>query len=170
MMPSTQAISKSKLEMIYTTLQVVAYEVSLMKAKLTGAVLGLIVLVGLVSMMPAAYAKQDQPIGGIIEPLSTLTSSIRQGSTNIHLYDVSSSIGGLHIRLEWYNTDSSLILIAVRPDGSLHNFYRDSSDGSVNGVIEVVITYPQQDVWKFYVYGENVSGLQSYMLTITEIV
>lgn len=94
------------------------------------------------------------------------TQSISQGQTITHNINVGSGVNYLEADLNWGDTSDSLTLSVYTPSGSKIGTYRDSSDGSVNGRIHLNIDpsqgYVQQGTWKFKVYGESVSGTQSY--------
>jgi hypothetical protein len=94
------------------------------------------------------------------------TQSITQGQTRTHNLNVGSGVNYLEVDLNWGDTSDSLTLSVYTPSGSKVGTYRDNSDGSVNGRIHFSIDpsqgYVQQGTWKFNVYGESVSGTQSY--------
>ncbi|WP_245860390.1 pre-peptidase C-terminal domain-containing protein [Methanosarcina spelaei] len=92
--------------------------------------------------------------------------SISQGHTITHNVNVGSGVNYLEVDLNWGDTSDSLTLSVYTPSGSKLGTYSDNSDGSVNGRIRINIDpsqgYVQQGTWKFKVYGESVSGTQSY--------
>jgi hypothetical protein len=94
------------------------------------------------------------------------TQSISQGQTITHNVNVGSGVNYLEVDLNWGDTSDSLTLSVYTPSGSKLGTYSDNSDGSVNGRIRINIDpsqgYVQQGTWKFKVYGESVSGTQSY--------
>ncbi|AKB54123.1 hypothetical protein MSBR2_1287 [Methanosarcina barkeri 227] len=94
------------------------------------------------------------------------TQSISQGQTITHNVNIGSGVNYLEVDLNWGDTSDSLTLSVYTPSGSKLGTYHDSSDGSVNGRIHFSIDpsqgYVQQGTWKFKVYGESVSGTQSY--------
>lgn len=94
------------------------------------------------------------------------TQSITQGQTITHNVNVGSGVNYLEVDLNWGDTSDSLTLSVYTPSGSKLGTYRDNSDESVNGRIRLDIDpsqgYVQQGTWKFKVYGESVSGTQSY--------
>ncbi len=98
------------------------------------------------------------------------TQSISQGQTITHNVNVGSGVNYLEVDLNWGDTSDSLTLSVYTPSGSKIGTYRDSSDGSVNGRIHLNIDpsqgYVQQGTWSFKVYGESVSGTQSYTLNV----
>lgn len=97
------------------------------------------------------------------------TQSITQGQTITHNVNVGSGVNSIEVDLYWGDTSNSLTLSVYTPSGSKVGTYRDNSDGSVNGRIHLNIDpsqgYVQQGTWKFKVYGESVSGSQSYTFT-----
>ena len=105
-------------------------------------------------------------------PVSILsTQSITQGQTINHYVSVGSGVNYLEVNLNWGDTSDSLTLKIYNPSGTqIGGTYRDSSDGSVNGRIHLNIDpsqgYVQQGSWKFKVYGESVSGTQSYTFNV----
>lgn len=102
--------------------------------------------------------------------LLRLTQYITQGQTITHNVNVGSGVNYLEVDLNWGDTSDSLTLSIYTPSGSNLGTYRDSSDGSVNGRIHLNIDpsqgYVEQGTWKFKVYGESVSGTQSYTLGV----
>ena len=100
-----------------------------------------------------------------ISPLRS-TQSISQGQTITHYMSVGSGVNYLEVDLNWGDTSDSLTLSVYTPSGSKLGTYHDSYDGSTNGRIRLNINpsqgYVQQGTWKFKVYGESVSGTQSY--------
>ncbi len=95
-----------------------------------------------------------------------LSQSISQGQTITNNVNVGSGVNYLEVDLNWGDTSDSLTLNVYTPSGSKLGTYRDNSDGSANGRIHFSIDpsqgYVQQGTWKFKVYGESVSGTQSY--------
>ncbi|AKB41124.1 hypothetical protein MSMAW_2133 [Methanosarcina mazei WWM610] len=98
------------------------------------------------------------------------TQYITQGQTITHNVNVGSGVNYLEVDLNWGDTSDSLTLTIYTPSGSKLGTYRDSSDGSTNGRIHLNIDpsqgYVEQGTWKFKVYGESVSGTQSYTLGV----
>ncbi|MDI9395252.1 MAG: hypothetical protein QM426_07475 [Euryarchaeota archaeon] len=80
--------------------------------------------------------------------------------------NVGSGVNYLEVDLNWEDTSDSLTLSVYTPSGNKIGTYRDSSDGSTNGRIHLIIDpsqgYVQQGTWKFKVYGESVSGTEDY--------
>lgn len=99
------------------------------------------------------------------------TQYISQGQTKTHYVSVGSGVNYLEVDLNWGDTGNSLTLKIYTPSGTqIGGTYRDSSDGSVNGRIHLNIDpsqgYVQQGTWKFKVYGESVSGTESYTFNV----
>ncbi|HOW15559.1 hypothetical protein [Methanosarcina sp.] len=105
-------------------------------------------------------------------PVSILsTQYISQGQAINHYVSVGSGVDYLEVDLNWGDTSDSLTLKIYNPSGTqIGGTYRDSSDGSVNGRIHINITPSsgdvQQGTWRFRVYGESVSGTESYTLNV----
>jgi len=99
-----------------------------------------------------------------------LTQSVSQGQTITNNVNVGSGVNYLEVDLNWGDTSDSLTLSIYTPSGSKLGTYRDNSDGSVNGRIRINIDpsqgYVQQGTWKFKVYGESISGTQSYTFNV----
>ncbi|AKB81826.1 hypothetical protein MSBR3_1248 [Methanosarcina barkeri 3] len=99
-----------------------------------------------------------------------LTQSISQGQTITNNVNVGSGVNYLEVDLNWGDTSDSLTLSVYTPSGSKLGTYSDNSDGSVNGRIRINIDpsqgYVQQGTWKFKVYGESISGTQSYTFNV----
>ncbi|WP_410507189.1 hypothetical protein RSJ42_10180 [Methanosarcina hadiensis] len=97
------------------------------------------------------------------------TQSITQGQTITHNVNAGTGVNSIEVDLYWGDTSDSLTLSVYTPSGSKVGTYRDNFDGSVNGRIHLNIDpsqgYVQQGTWKFKVYGESVSGSQSYTFT-----
>lgn len=99
------------------------------------------------------------------------TQYISQGQTKTHYVSAGSGVNYLEVDLNWGDTGDSLTLKIYTPsDTQIGGTYRDNSDGSVNGRIHLNIDpsqgYVQQGTWKFKVYGESVSGTESYTFNV----
>ncbi|MHC1754963.1 MAG: hypothetical protein AB9861_05940 [Methanosarcina sp.] len=98
------------------------------------------------------------------------TQYIVQGQTITHNINVGSGVNSLEVDLNWGDTSDSLTLSVYIPSGSKLGTYSDNSDGSVNGRIHFSIDpsqgYVEQGTWKFKVYGESVSGTESYTFNV----
>lgn len=104
-------------------------------------------------------------------PVIKSTQYISQGQTINHYVSVGSGVDYLEVDLNWGDTSDSLTLKIYTPSGSqVGGTYSDSSDGSVNGRIHINITPSGGDVqkgtWRFKVYGESVSGSESYTFNV----
>jgi len=96
-----------------------------------------------------------------------ISSSITQGRTNWHTKSVSSYITSLNVDLNWGNPSNSLRLKIYSPDGYTFGPYYDSFDGSNNGRINFYINNANgiaKGTWYYEVYGDHVSGTQTYSL------
>ena len=109
------------------------------------------------------------PAKSIEDPFQIMrvSDTITQGGTNWHSRVVSTPTTYLGVNLNWGNTGNSLSLTIYTPDGYTLGPYYDSADGSVNGKISLSITNPNgiaQGTWRYCVYGDSVSGVQSYTI------
>jgi hypothetical protein len=104
----------------------------------------------------------------IYTPLSI--QNIVQGQTINHYVNVGSGVSWLEVDLNWGAPGNSLALTPYTPSGASLGTFHDSYDGSVNGQIHMDIYpsqgYIQQGTWRFKVYGESVSGTQSYTFNV----
>ena len=106
------------------------------------------------------FALADE--SGRIDPdLSDLSGSVSQGQTNIHTIYRSS---GHIVDLNWGNTSNSLSLTLCSPFGQNLGTLYDSSDGRTDGRIRISVSNGT-GFWTYYVYGQNVSGSQTYSLS-----
>lgn len=138
----------------------------------------LCIIIGLISI-PSALAEEEYTISPFTQDSENLdnlicsilsTQYISQGQTITHNVNVGSGVNYLEVDLNWGDTSDSLTLNVYTPSGSKLGTYRDSSDGGVNGRIHFNIDpsqgYVAQGTWKFKVYGESVSGTESYTITV----
>ncbi|WP_148212123.1 peptidase domain-containing protein [Ferroglobus placidus] len=95
--------------------------------------------------------------------INTVYDSVRQGEADWFYEYISSS--SFDVYLVWNNPSNSLTLTVYSPDGTYQTF-RDSSDGRVDRKILLTISNAQTGLWYFKVYGEKVSGVQHYSLTV----
>jgi len=116
----------------------------------------LVVVAALV--IPATVSAKSGETG-----INTVYDSIKQGETDWFYQYVSSPT--FDIYLVWNNPSNSLTLTVYSPDGSYQAFH-DSSDGKVDGKITLSISDDLPGTWYFKVYGERVSGVQHYSLTV----
>lgn len=110
--------------------------------------------------------KPHQSSGGSIMPM-TIYCTISQGQTNVHSKLVSGFFTTLNIDLNWGNQANSLKLTIYTPDGYVLGPYYDSSDGVINGRINLDIYNSNgiaQGTWHYYIYGYRVAGQQSYYI------
>jgi len=99
--------------------------------------------------------------------IQSVFSSITQGRTNWHTKSVSSFITSLNVDLNWGNPSNSLRLKIYSPDGYTFGPYYDNFDGSYNGRINFYINNANgiaKGTWYYEVYGDRVSGTQTYSL------
>jgi len=92
---------------------------------------------------------------------------IYQGEYKWHSKLVNYYTTSVAFNLYWGNTANSLRLRIYSPDGYLFGPYYDWSDGSMNGNIYVVLSRAggvAQGYWYAEVYGDRVSGAQSYSI------
>ncbi len=144
---------------------------------LFAAVIGLIALAS-----PATAAKGDDSVsvtgpGGyvvtfvkqnplIIRPM-TVYDTIGQGEYKWQSKNVNYYTEALPFNLYWGVPSNSLRLRIFTPDGAVLGPYYDDSDGAHNGNICVTITRSggvAQGTWYTEVYGDAVSGSQSYSI------
>lgn len=93
--------------------------------------------------------------------------SITQGETNWHTKTVSSFITTLNVDLNWGNSGNSLRLRIYSPDGYTFGPYYDNFDGTNDGRINLNIINGNgiaQGTWYYEVYGDSVSGTQTYSI------
>ncbi|MFA5266727.1 MAG: peptidase domain-containing protein [Methanoregula sp.] len=109
---------------------------------------------------------QDLNLAPLIQPMSAGT--ISQGQTVYYSKYVSSGTTSLTPDLYWGDTSDSLTLTITAPDATFGP-YSDASDGTVNGRIYLSIsktTGLTPGTWNFRVYGERVTGTQSYSFVV----
>jgi hypothetical protein len=142
--------------------------------------LGLLVMVVLMLCASSAVVSaKELPLtvtgGYIVVPAHNSTSmkpltvydSITQGKTNWEDHQVSSYINTLNVDLDWGKTVNSLQLTVYSPDGSVFGPYYDSSDGAIDGRINLYIENTNgigEGIWYYKVYGYSVSGTQTYSI------
>lgn len=96
-----------------------------------------------------------------------VSSSITQGQTNWHYRLVNYYTTSLNYDLNWGNSANSLRLRIYTPDGYVLGPYYDLSDGRTDGRINIDITKSggvAQGTWYSEVYGDRVTGTQSYTI------
>jgi hypothetical protein len=154
-----------------------------MRFKYCVATLLLVAAIGVVVLTsPAAAAKADDSVsvagpGGyvvtfvkqnpfLIQPM-TVYGTISQGQYQWQSKLVNYYTESLPFNLYWGNPSNSLRLRIITPDGYVLGPFYDSSDGAMNGNINLVVNRPggvAQGYWYTEVYGERVSGSQSYSI------
>lgn len=91
--------------------------------------------------------------------------SVRDGERDSIQYPLPLGKTKLEISLSWSNPQNVLSMTITRPDGYSYPTFDDSYDGSVDGRISLGITGNiQGGDWIILIYGEDVSGIQSYVL------
>jgi len=96
--------------------------------------------------------------------IQTVYDTITQGETDWYYKYISSS--SFSVYLVWNNPSNSLTLTIYSPNGDVYS-YHDADDGRIDGKITLDVEEAEQGIWYFKVYGESVSGVQTYSLTIT---
>ncbi|MCK9581462.1 MAG: peptidase domain-containing protein [Methanoregula sp.] len=99
--------------------------------------------------------------------IQSVFATITQGATNWHTKSISSYITSLNVDLNWGNPSNSIRLKVYSPDGYTFGPYYDSFDGSNNGRINFYINNPNGialGTWYYEVYGDRVTGTQTYSL------
>lgn len=108
-------------------------------------------------------------IANSIEPMLA-TYYITQGQSRNHYSPVGIGTLWLEYNLYWGNTANSLTLTIYTPSGANIGTFHDNSDGVVDGRIHLGIWpssgYIDSGVWTSKVYGESVSGTQSYTINV----
>jgi hypothetical protein len=93
--------------------------------------------------------------------------SISQGQTQWQSKLVNYYTTSLPFDLYWGNPSNSLRLRIFTPDGYVLGPFYDASDGTYNGEIYLAVTRSggvAQGTWYTEVYGDRVSGSQSYSI------
>ena len=101
-----------------------------------------------------------------VKPL-TVYDSITQGETNWEYQQVSSYTNSLNVDLDWGKPSNSLQLTIYSPDGYVFGPYYDSSDGVIDGRINLYIGNTNgiaEGTWMYKIYGYSVSGTQTYSI------
>ena len=140
------------------------------------AVIGVVVLA-----MPATAAKTGdsttvsapggyqvtfvKTLPGGIQPM--IMNSISQGQYQWAGKLVNYYTESVQFDLYWGNPTNSLRLRIFTPDGYVLGPYYDASDGAINGNIYAIVSRSggvAQGTWYSEVYGDRVSGSQSYSI------
>jgi hypothetical protein len=119
------------------------------------------VLVAVAAVLLVVSAANAKEIG-----INTVYDSVRQGETDWFYEYISSS--SFDVYLIWNNPSNSLTLTLYSPDGIVYGPFGDSSDGVIDGRVILTVEDVEQGLWYFKVYGERVSGVQYYSLTVYE--
>ncbi|ATU08382.1 peptidase domain-containing protein [Methanohalophilus portucalensis] len=96
-----------------------------------------------------------------------VSDTITQGETNWHGKSVSSYTTSLHIDLNWGDTSDSLRLKVYNPSNQLVGTFYDSSDGVIDGRINIEIRKSggiDLGTWHYQVYGYHVTGIEDYYI------
>ncbi len=94
--------------------------------------------------------------------------SIVQGQTNYYYQDIP-SVSRVWTDLNWSVPSNSLTLKVITSEGTVLGPYHDSSDGVTDGRIHLSFAKSGNFAagkWKFEVYGERVSGSQTYSFDV----
>lgn len=99
--------------------------------------------------------------------IRTVYSTITQGETNWHYVTISSYYTSLNVDLNWGDTSDSLKLYIYDPSNHCLGSFYDSSDGRIDGRINLYITNNngiEQGTWTYRVYGYSVTGTEDYSI------
>ena len=116
------------------------------------------VVVAVLFLSSPVFAKSGE-IG-----IKTVYDSVKKGEADWFSKYISSQT--FDVYLIWNEPSNSLTLTLYSPNGDIYGPFRDSSDGVVDGKIVLTVEDAEQGVWYFKVYGERVSGVQYYTLTV----
>jgi len=153
-------------------------ETGLFMSKRLGVVAMMLVLIASFAVVSASEQVPIVSNGGYnVEPahndgmnlmsIQLIYASITQGMTNWHTKTVSSYITSMNVNLNWGNPSNSLRLKIYSPDGYTFGPYYDSFDGVNDGRININIINNNgiaQGTWYYEVYGNSVTGTQTYSL------
>ena len=150
-----------------------------MRFKATIIMLLIVVIVGVVvCALPATAASGSKADNGgytvkivqqdpnVIRPM-TVYGSISQGQYQWQSRLVNYYTTYVNFYLYWGNPSNSLRLRIFTPDGYTLGPFYDSYDGSYNGAISVQVYRSggvAQGTWYTEVYGDRVTGSQSYSI------
>jgi hypothetical protein len=116
----------------------------------------MLILVVLLIVTPVVSAKKIS--------IQTVSDTITQRESDWYCKYISSS--SFSVYLVWNNPSNSLTLTIYSPSGEVYG-YHDADDGKVDGKITLNVVNAEYGIWYFKVYGEKVSDVQAYSLTIT---
>jgi hypothetical protein len=136
--------------------------------------IGFLLMVMIVSIsLTGATASQDDGYtsvpaksDGTITP-RWVSDTIAQGETNWHGEYIDYYTTSRHIDLNWGDTSDSLRLKVYSPSNELVATYYDSSDGVIDGRINMDLRNPsgiEQGLWWSEVYGYSVTGTEDYYI------
>jgi len=140
----------------------------------------LVLLVGVVAVSASAVnvdnMKKSDTMGYVFKPVKssdggiqpmTVSATITQGQTNWHTKTITGYCGGFLVDLNWGNPSNSLRLRIYTPDGAVLGPYYDNLDGRIDGRILGWLSRNggvAQGTYYYEVYGDRVSGVQSYTI------
>jgi hypothetical protein len=127
--------------------------------------------------LPVGAQESDTDI--IVAPASGTTpggnnaidtiGSVVQGETDYYYQDIP-GVPRVWTDLNWGVSSNSLTLKVITSEGTVLGPYRDSADGVTDGRIYLSFTKGSGNFaagkWKFEVYGESVTGSQTYSFDI----
>lgn len=144
-------------------------------------ILGIMALAALCVFPVGAAELPDRSTNEIITPwydyvnglraIDPVYGSVTQGALQSFDYDIGSGKRTLEVALSWDNSQNSLKLYIIRPDGHRYGPYYDNFDGQINGAISLVIRNNPlaPGTWNAEIWGDSVSGTQSFTLTLNAI-
>jgi hypothetical protein len=104
---------------------------------------------------------------GVVSMLAE-ANTITQGQYKWHYRDVYYYTTSLNFYLYWGNPSNSLRLRIFTPDQCVLGPFYDPFDGTYNGAVGVTVSRDggvAQGTWIMEVYGDRVSGTQSYTMS-----
>lgn len=115
-----------------------------------------------------AKPSTDNPSENIILNNKAGNPVIRKGQSKMHQVNVNSEVKYLTIGLKWGNKNNSLSLTIYSPSGDklgpIHDNSEEKDYGGISSNISPKDEYIESGTWIFKVYGESVSGTESYTL------
>jgi hypothetical protein len=96
-----------------------------------------------------------------------ISSTIHQGEYQWPYKTINYYTTTVNFDLYWGNPTNSLRLRIFTPDGYVLGPFYDSSDGTINGAIDIDVSRSggvAQGTWTEEVYGYSVSGAQGYYI------
>ncbi len=104
---------------------------------------------------------------GLISPMASYQNWITQGDHQYAQKTITGYYTSFPVELYWGNPVNSLSLKIYTPDGAVLGPFYDNIDGRINGDIPLIISRSSgisQGTYYFEIYGDRVSGWQSYTL------